>query len=847
MGSTQQHFRRRPAGDRVRGARRAAVTRCRPFLACWPSCTAQEVAPPESRAERRRARQRLDPAALFEEPGEAAPELHEPLPDSLPLAADIASQIELIAVPAESPELIALAATLVSRLSTHGPRPCLLAVEPGSPSEDAVRAFVRRFAPEKALTLLPAGGYGVAGLLPETPGYLLNLPPGISPASMEIARRFWGTTPTAVFADAEPGPVIIGSALAAHRGLPLILLRRGYEARTLATARDVLSVQSGTLVTNRVQDELDWLPLSLVDLRHLTTRKATAELIHTIGARRVRNVVLSRAPGRTGAAGQTSWLAPYASLVRKAPLVLVKSADAARVESRVLRLMRSERVQPRTITILADEEAIGLRAVSIAPDGSRREGRAAEPDTEDDTTTWDTAFLEVEPFALPREGAALSFGVGRIPFPELPEASCFLARTFARKRLVGSRPTQVLMVGNPNASFGNLPFAETVSRGTAAEIKNLRLRLREFYGVASNAPEVTAAADESTLIIFEGHLYDQRIFARPGETENEAQGGYDEEDSWDREPHMLTPEAGFDAATVWLQSRQTRRHAEAGADGWIELPDGAADEVTQRAIAELVAAEEDGSLPQAQQLPLTSEPRELRGVPVVVLQSCQSLDPGVLYRLNDLGSVALVGTTTNVHSASGSTFAKALVDEVLYRDATLGEGLRDARNYFLCLQDLKNARAHRQQAKSHRVALSFRLWGDPELRAFTRKPPRPRRPQPQTQWHGPDQLHILMPGKRLPTTARTPQYRMRGYPGSRAAGIVKRSKVRDSRRILPMHFLRLDLPEGFSKAGFRSLLTAEGEEDRAVFRVDTVNRYLYVLYFPKKETPNATVVLRFSE
>jgi hypothetical protein len=221
------------------------------------------------------------------------------------------------------------------------------------------------------------------------------------------------------------------------------------------------------------------------------------------------------------------------------------------------------------------------------------------------------------------------------------------------------------------------------------------------------------------------------------------------------------------------------------------------------------------------------------------------LEPGVLWELNVLGATALLGTTTNIHSASGSTFIKALVDQTLYRSATLGEALQDARNYFLCLQDLKNRRGHVEQAKSYRVALSFRLWGDPELRPFPEDLPAPRRPPLRVEWREPDELHIFTPPKRLPTTARTAEYRLRGYPGTEAAGIVKRSKTQTSRRILPLYFLRLDLPARFSEAGFKSLVTSEEERNRAVFRADPLSRYLYVLHLPKREAPSATVVLRF--
>ncbi len=116
----------------------------------------------------------------------------------------------------------------------------------------------------------------------------------------------------------------------------------------------------------------------------------------------------------------------------------------------------------------------------------------------------------------------------------------------------------------------------------------------------------------------------------------------------------------------------------------------------------------------------------LEGLPIIVLQSCDSLEKGVLRQIDSCGGAAVIGATTPVHSTSGAAFIKALCDGVLYRGQSVGEALRDARNYFFCLQELKDLRGHREQAKSQRVALSFRLWGDPELRVFraARKPSR---------------------------------------------------------------------------------------------------------------------------
>ena len=108
----------------------------------------------------------------------------------------------------------------------------------------------------------------------------------------------------------------------------------------------------------------------------------------------------------------------------------------------------------------------------------------------------------------------------------------------------------------------------------------------------------------------------------------------------------------------------------------------------------------------------------LAGLPIVVLQSCESLDDAVLWRLDELGGVAVIGSMTPIHSGCGSALLNAAMTSLLYRGGTLGETLRDAQNYMFCVEDLKARRGHKEKAKGVRVALSFRLWGDPELQVL---------------------------------------------------------------------------------------------------------------------------------
>ena len=96
-------------------------------------------------------------------------------------------------------------------------------------------------------------------------------------------------------------------------------------------------------------------------------------LIAALGADKVRNVVVARAPDDRAEVGHTAWLAPYLSFARGAPVVLTHAQGAAVAEADVQELIRRESLQPRTVTILADYASIGYRYVELDPSTSGEE------------------------------------------------------------------------------------------------------------------------------------------------------------------------------------------------------------------------------------------------------------------------------------------------------------------------------------------------------------------------------------------------------------------------------------------------------------------------------------------
>lgn len=237
-------------------------------------------------------------------------------------------------------------------------------------------------------------------------------------------------------------------------------------------------------------------------------------------------------------------------------------------------------------------------------------------------------------------------------------------------------------------------------------------------------------------------------------------------------------------------------------------------------------------------------PRRLKGLPLVVLQSCFSLEDQLAQQIFLSGAVGLVGSVTSIHSASGSSFLKAFCDSLLYRGSTVGEALLDARNYFWCLAQLKSKRGHREIPKVKRVSLSFRLWGDPEMRILPVELTKPIRRPVSAKFTKKRNIRISIPKRRFPKSE-TEKYFTRIAAGSEVAGLVKRLKKKTERRIMPLYFFRLPWPEQFTVQQYKGIWCREDDSHRAVFLPDCYQQFIYVLYFPKKQLRDEKVLLKF--
>jgi len=161
----------------------------------------------------------------------------------------------------------------------------------------------------------------------------------------------------------------------------------------------------------------------------------------------------------------------------------------------------------------------------------------------------------------------------------------------------------------------------------------------------------------------------------------------------------------------------------------------------------------------------------------------------------------------------------------------------------LCLEDLKFGRGMKPQGKTHRVALSFRLWGDPELPALGPRSQRPLGRSVTARWTAPGELTIRVPARRFPEV-HSLSFSARMFPGSLAAGLVRKRKETAVSRVVAAYYFRVSLPEGFDKTATR-VAVSTGGLNQAAFRVDPLGRFLYVIYLPDVEHPNETIVLRW--
>jgi len=642
--------------------------------------------------------------------------------------------------------------------------------------------------------------------------------------ALKLVKEYMGNSENIVIAMMDDTlSTILGSTLAAHLKIPFIPVQSGGFYYNFKQDLNLLGVKHIFIAAQDPRRLMRWTKSLDIDYDVLDIDRLEKGIVAALNPSKIKNIILTRIPSYQYKIGEICWLASYLSLLHGSPVVLVNNTDGIKAEEKVLDFLERHNLYPRSLTILADYESIDMILVN----------NGIMEDYE----------VSVEPCSRPSDQYAAMLAVGRFPFSDLTVATQVLAGTLFKIHSENKSPFRMLMVANPNTQYGPLPLAETVSRATAEEFKNFHVAVDEFYGSLADDALIRQATKHADLIIYEGHITDQNMFhdpypENPGEDYWEGMPREEEEDPtipmhyFSYSPSKLIQGENIHYC-IYSDQVGSETNKEEDNKGTFSLP------LPKHEIF-------DGCNDSPQNFGRQERPVDitLEKFPVIILQSCHSLEEDTAAEMFNMGAVAILGSVSNMHSASGSTFVKAFCDALLYRRTTIGEALRDARNYYFCLGNLKTKRGHTQQAKVYRAAFGFCLWGDPELNitASIKKTPQ-RQPVTATLLSN-GQVQICIPKRRLPKS-QTENYQIRIYPGSQLAGIVERVKEKEYRRLLPLYFFKLPVPEDFSFERYNDIFREGDKSNRAVYLPDPAAGYIYVLYFPHKEKSNDSFTLQF--
>jgi len=720
--------------------------------------------------------------------------------------------VRLIVVDGEDERFLAMTAPLANHLCADGVIPYVLT---GTTIEDIQKILPKEeIAKGKTIHITsehnPDDKENFKGISVETAVV------GFNPmkAGISLAKQYWNDLSTVVVAPTDQADALIqGAVLATHKGMPFIPVTSGrVERKNLKDFLRTSGVKHVFLVFNGNDQRLQWLPIEISEvcgLEILSPDKASFKTVEELGPESIRNVIVTRTRANDrDKVYAASFTAPYLSLIRKSPVILCDSSDYRQVESKVAGLLIEQCNTLRSVTILADHHMIGLHKVAEW----NRDGYDAE----------------VEACSTPETGVAFSLSVGRIPFKKPELILAIISRGVMSERNLTQRSFRALMIGNPNTSYGPLPLCETVARVTAEEFKNCRIAVDEYYGQVSTNPEMFKAVGKSQFIVFQGHITDLHFFGSSSEEKDDVF-----EQKWDEcwIEETLTLDSDFN-----LNELACRLHnmfcPNTGGIELIPAQETLLYQTQQRVTGEV------GNIGMPEPI------KKLSGCPFVILQSCHSLEEPRANWIIRKGGIGLLGSTTNIHSASGSAFVKAFCDSLLYRGSTAGEALRDARNYFMCLDRLREQRGHKELAKMKRVAMSFRLWGDPEQRILPVMNGKPLIAVLSAELSGKRKLRIQTPLKKL-KEAKTDKYVFRCFPSAEAGAIVTRLKGVPYRKIYPIYFFRLPTTDRFLDHEFTSIVRPADTDIRSIFIMDSLKRSFYILYYPAKEEKNGKYILEF--
>src|SRR5262245_45691676 len=171
----------------------------------------------------------------------------------------------------------------------------------------------------------------------------------------------------------------------------------------------------------------------------------------------------------------------------------------------------------------------------------------------------------------------------------------------------------------------------------------------------------------------------------------------------------------------------------------------------------------------------------------VFLQSCLALTEEKATPLLARGSVAVLGSSSRIYSATGGAFSGAYLDAVLYDRQSLGGALRQAKNFLAAYGQLKEKRLDnaRLTGANLRSAWAFTLWGDPALRLPAPPEPAEAKPAVRCTVNG-DTITVNVPEATSDFRTATVRYQVPFRPNARLAGLVRPTD--DGKLLVPLVF-----------------------------------------------------------
>jgi Peptidase family C25 len=219
----------------------------------------------------------------------------------------------------------------------------------------------------------------------------------------------------------------------------------------------------------------------------------------------------------------------------------------------------------------------------------------------------------------------------------------------------------------------------------------------------------------------------------------------------------------------------------------------------------------------------------------VFLQSCLALTEEKVTPLLARGSMAVLGSSSRIYSATGGAFSGAYLDAVLYDRQSLGAALRQAKNFLTAYGQLKEKRLDnaRLTGANLRSAWAFTLWGDPTLRLPAPPVPTDAKPAVRCVVNG-DAIAMHVPEATFDFAGDRPsgspvRYQVPFRPNARIAGLVRPAD--EGKLLVPLAFAEVPLPHG--PVGATPRLVTKLADSQWVFVWDARRRVGSLLAMPK--------------